>query len=203
MEKRKNSNVPSKSTPLPLDYLKMVNDVFTANFEPGLKKLAALKKKPRLDTNGEIHSDEIRMTVTLSSQEEIAATSVHASCDFDPKASSPTAQDLLGACVDAIGYILGELLNPDQPKQLKSLAEGSIGELENVPLEWTQVELDRFKVFLRVDKTNPRLDQMADDWLAKNDPEFEERNAREQAETEELFVTGARPGKKPGDDTIH
>ncbi|MGZ3709265.1 MAG: hypothetical protein ACXWPM_11045, partial [Bdellovibrionota bacterium] len=120
---------------------------------------------------------------------------IYASCDFDPKASSPTAQDLLGACVDATGGLWGQLLDPTNRKGLEQLADESLSALQNAPFEWASVDVDQYRVFLKVDKANPELDQRADEWLEKNDPEYHERQQREAEETAELFVTGAKNRK--------
>jgi hypothetical protein len=191
MEKRKSAN-KAKSSPLPHDYLTMVQGIYSTHFDEGLKKLGKLKKNPRFEATGEVFLDEVLLCVSLSHEGSLAATSVYASCDFDPKASSPTAQDLLAACVDAIGALYGKLF---EPSQIEQLAQDSLSAFEDVPFEWSPVDVERFRVYLKVDKANPKLDQMADDWLKKNDRTLQSEADQEQQETESLFVTGPSRSK--------
>ena len=192
----------TKFSPLPADYMKMVNEVFTTNFDAGLKKLAELSEgKPYFETSGRIYADEIILCVSLMHKGQLAATSVYASADFDSKASSPTIQDLLAACVDAAGAIYGQLLSPDRPEVLEQMANQSLSALENIPFQWTAVQLDRYPIHVKIDKANPNLDQMADEWLSQHDPESKRQRGEEEKETEALFFTG--PKKKPGSETTH
>src|ERR1700722_8392488 len=101
MERRKTSQ--TKSSPLPHDYIKMIQEVFSANFESGLKILDKNQPSPYFEIQGQVFSNEVVVSVSLMSDQQISATTVHSSSDFDPKASSPTIQDLLSACVDSIG----------------------------------------------------------------------------------------------------
>jgi hypothetical protein len=194
MERRRNT--VSKASPLPDDYLKLVAEVFTANFDAGLKKLTQLAGPGwRFEASGSIFSDEIVLCISLLHEEELAATSVYASSDFDPKASAPSIQDILASCVDAIGAIFGQLLG-DNPERLEQVASRSLSAMDNVPFHWTEVNVERRRLHVKVDKANPKLDRMADNWLAQHDPSARARESEEQQETEKLFVTGPKPGKK-------
>lgn len=159
---------------LPVDFLKMVNDVFDKNFGEGLKSLGKYLKNPQFIVSGKIYSDELVFAVTIISDKEIAATTVYASCDFDPKASVPNASDRLGDCVDAIGEIMAHLLDTENEEGIKALASRTMNDVENVPFEWTVTEAGKRKVHVKVDKSNPTLDKMADDWLSKHDPQYED-----------------------------
>ncbi len=189
---------PIKSSELPPDYVKMVTEVLTSNFEGGLKALAQeVSSETMFRVSGAIYPDEVLVRVSLAIRGQLAATTVHASADFDPKASSPRVDELLGACVDAIGTVLGHYLDEKKPKLIAQLADESISALEEAPFEWTKIEVERFKIFVRMDKANPEIDALADDWLAKNDPEHHLQSEREQEELESLFVTGPKD-RKPG-----
>ena len=193
---RRNGTPNSPSTPLPADYLKMVAEVFSANFDDGLKKLQKIKKaKARFETSGKVFSEELILSVSLVHEDVLSATTVHASMDFDPRASSPTIQDLLSHCVDGIGTLFGQLLSGSQ-ERLEQLADESLAVFENIPFKWTAVEIDKRKIYLKVDKTNPRLDQLADEWLSKNDPDLKELEEETEREVEKLFVTGPKKGAK-------
>lgn len=175
----------------------MVAEVFTTNFDAGLKLLQKLKAgKRHFEVRGDIFADEVILCISLGTSGHLSATSVYASCDFDPKASAPKIEDVLGACVDAIGSVYLELLDPAKPKRVEQVAEDSLAALEGIPYEWTSMKVDRHKIFVRVDKANPALDEMTDLWLKKNDPAFRSKEQEEHEETENLFVTGPKV-KKP------
>jgi hypothetical protein len=72
-----------------------------------------------------------------------------------------------------------------------------MGEVEGLPLEWTQVDVSKRKIFVRVDKSNPVLDDAADAWLAKHDPEHARGVKESDQAAEELFVLPPKQGKKP------
>jgi hypothetical protein len=201
MESRKGPRnlAGTRASALPVDYLQMVRELFTTHFDEGLKALAQFKENPEIDARGTIFPDEVILSVSIGHVGHVAATTVHASCDFDPKASVPTAQDLLSACVDALGGIFEILLDPKHPARLEQLAAESLTAFENIPFEWAAYNVDRYKVFLKVDKANPKLDELADDFLRKNDPDLVEREKHEEEETEKLFVTGKKRPPKPGD----
>ncbi len=170
MERRRNEI--GKATPLPPDYLKLVSEVFTTNFDGALKALNKLGiHGVSFEAMGEIYSTEVTLCISITQKGKLSATSVHASCDFDPKASSPTVEDLLSSCVDAIGSLYGTLLEPSHSERLEAmLAENTLSVLENIPFNWTPIEVDRHRVFLKLDKTNPGLESMADEWLTQKAP---------------------------------
>jgi pyocin large subunit-like protein len=185
----------SKFSDLPVDYVKMVNEVFTTNYDEGLKALAKINPaRAYFSTTGRIYIDEIIVCVSLLHEGQMAATSVYASSDYDPKASSPTIQDLLAACVDSIGAVYSQLLSPETPEVLEQLANESLSALENIPYDWTEFAVEKRKVYLKVDKANPEIDQMTEEFLKKHDPDFQAEIEEEQKETEKLFVTGPKRG---------
>lgn len=200
IESRKNAAKPtsrlSRSAELPLDYTRNVRDVYATNFEEGLKLLKTFQKvNNSFDVRGAVFPDEIVLSVSLVSDKQISATTVHCSMDFDPKASSPSAQDLLNVCVDAVGSIFGMLLDPAKPEAIEKLASGSLGSVEDLPFEWTKIEFDNRRVWILADKSNPNLDEMTDKWLAENDPALHSEEDEYEAETKDLFVTGAKAKK--------
>ncbi len=209
IESRKNAAKPSarltRSAELPLDYTKNVREVYTTNFDAGMKLLKKFQKvKNSFDVRGAIFPDEIVLSVSLVSDGQISATTVHCSMDFDPKASSPTAQDVLNICVDACGSIFGMLLDTDKPEAVEKLAGGSLSALKDIPLEWTKIDFENHRVWILVDKSNPNLDEMADKWLAENDPELHSEEDEYEEETKELFVTGSKAKKgNPDGGSVH
>lgn len=199
MERRR-PETRQPSSPLPRDYLKMVNEVFSANFDDSVTKLSKFADEEiRFEASGAVFPNEVILSVSLVVGEHLSATTVHASADFDPKASSPTVQDLLSICVDAIAGVYQPLLSTestDSQDRIESLLSTSMATMEDVPFEWTQTEIDKRKIFIKMDKTNPKLEEIADDWLKKHDPELAQQEVREEKETEGLFITGPKPAKK-------
>lgn len=183
---------PGKPTPLPIDYLKMVAEVFAGHFEAGLQELRTLWPEARFEARGEVYLNEIVLAVGLVSPGRVSATTTYASVDFDPKASAPTAQDLLALCVDALASLWGELLDPTQKARIEGLAHESLSALENVPFIWTPLSVSKRVVHLKMDKANPALDQLTDRWLEENDPELAAQRESEERQTEGLFVTGPK-----------
>jgi hypothetical protein len=194
IEKRKPSH--TRPSDLPKAFLGMVTEIFSTNFDAGLKGLQKLAKKPfQFEAHGSVLAEEIVLAIALTHTGEMTATTVYASMDFDPKASCPTIQDLLNVCVDAIGSVYGELL---APKALENLMDPSLSALQNVPFEWTKVEIENSRVYLKVDRANPRLDQLADEWLKKNDPDLKRLEEENEEAMEDLFITGAPSKVKKG-----
>lgn len=200
MIERRNGS-PLKSSPLPSDFLKMVTEVFTTNFEVGLQAVAKeAGATATFRAQGAVYPNEVLLSVSLVTEGQMAATTAHASADFDPKASAPTLEELIGACVDGIGQVFGSLLDFSGklgPEKLEAITSGSLSALSNVPFDWTGVKVEKRTIFLLVDKSNPQLDDLASDWLEKNDPQHAARLAEEAQETEKLFVTGKEAAKKP------
>jgi hypothetical protein len=208
MESRKHnlktSSRLSQSSDLPAAYVKSVRDVFATNFSDGLKALAKHQKaKSSFEVRGGIFIDEIVLAISLVTEAQIAATTIHCSVDFDPKASSPTAQDLLNICVDAVGSLFATMLDPTKPETIEQLAAGTLAAFEEIPLEWAKVDFEGRRVYLLVDKSNPTLDEMADQWLKKNDPLAREEEEEYEEDTKDLFVTGAKARKGSGSGSLH
>lgn len=174
----------------------MVAQVLSENFQEGLVLLAQHLKAPAFSVQGGVYSDEVLLAVSLVSDGNVAATTVYGSCDFDPRASTPTAEELLGICVDAVGSVLSSLLDPANPERISQVAEQSLGALDDIPFEWTEAKIGKRKIYIKVDKANPALEKMTDEWLAKNDPDHEKRQREEEAEAEKLFVTADAVKKK-------
>lgn len=191
METRKPS-IGLRSTPLPVDYLKMIGDVFTTHFADSLKALSKVKAKPFFLAKGAVFPEEVYLSVSLQHEGHLAATTVHASSDFDPKASSPTPEDILAACVDTLGDVIQTMFGENVEKQLKAIAAESLADLENVPYEWTSVNSGKHKIFVMVDKSNPVLDEAAEQWLDKNDPRSKEEREQEAREAESMIITGKK-----------
>jgi hypothetical protein len=200
MESRKHPKKPgfrlTPSSPLPLDFTRSVQDIYLSNFADALRNVADLTEgEATFEVQGSIFTDEILLAVSLVMEGRIPATTAYCSMDFDPKASSPKAEDLLAIGVDALGGFFDQHLNSGDPALLEQFLSGSLSAMENVPFEWTQIEFEKKRIWIRVDKTNPKLEQMTDDWLAKNDPNFLDEENELEEDAKEMFFTGP---KKPG-----
>jgi hypothetical protein len=194
MEGRKPSL--SKPSPLPVDYLKMVTEVFQTHFDGEIKLYLELKPKTEFMVRGAICADEIWIAVSLVTEGQLSAPTVYASSDFDPKASSPTAQDLLSACVDSAASVFGSILDESRPETVRLLAEDSSAVMDQFPISWAPMEVNQREIFVRLDRTNPMLENITDEWLSKNDPETAQLEKETEDQVKDLFFTG--PRQKPG-----
>lgn len=188
-----------KGSTLPIDYTKMVQSVLTAHFEAGLSALMVSLPEVSFAASGNVFPDEIVLSVSLLSPNELPATTVHCSSSYDPKASSPNAEELLGLCLDAIGSVWEEVFKKPELLQDGNAVRMSLADLQEtlpeLPLTWTETQLEKRSLHLLIDKSNPYLDSMADDWLTKNDPQTSALEENEQRATQELFVTGEKAKK--------
>lgn len=185
-EKRKKPTqlTDSKSSPLPVDYLKLVGETITQALEKGLTELRKIHPVSEFYADGALFGDEALISVTLSHGEQnVAATTVHASADYNPGAEKPGLEATLAACVDAAASVFEYYLDPTQPERIAQIADQSLGALEEAPFEWTQTGA----AWVKMDKSNPRLEAAAEDWLARNDPDYQARLERERAESEEFL----------------
>jgi hypothetical protein len=193
MERRRGAQ--TSSTPLPVDYIKMVTEVFTSNFDGGLQALTqASEGRAFFEASGAVYADEVVLCLSLQEEGQLAATTVYASSDFDPKASAPTVQDLLSACVDAVGALYAQLLDTNHPDRIEQLASHSLSAMDGVPFHWSEVRIDRYRIYMKVDKANPKLESEADEWLSKNDPDLKKLEEQNEEDAKNLFVTGPKKG---------
>jgi len=187
---------PDRYTELPVDFTRMVKQVLETNFKESFDTLAEKAgHKVTPVVSGRIYPNEILLAVSLVYEGTTRANSFYCSMDFDPNASSPKADDLLGLGVDAVGALLAQVL---EEKYLDSLARGSLSALVDsglkLPFQWTSVKFEKKTVHMRVDAANLELDGAADDFLAKHDPDFKALEEEDEALAEGKFVTGKKRG---------
>jgi hypothetical protein len=165
MERRKPSRAGQTPTPLPADFLRLVTEVFTSAFEAGLKALREAGREASFEAGGDVYPDEVLLWVSLVLDRPLAATTVYASADFDLELET-TPIERLHTCVDAAGALFQEILTPEflesPPVALADPARDY--------RHWTPETIKGRQVHLRADATNPRLERMADEWLATHDP---------------------------------
>ena len=199
------TGAPARGADLPVDYLSMVSSTFATHFGASLDALEEfVGGRPEFVANGSIYPDEVLLVVSVQYPGRLAALSFHASTEYDPKASAPTAEDLLNVCVDALASFVGGVLDPQAKDLLKQLTEESLSTITieggHIPFVWTQTKLGKQEVWIRVDRMNPKMETAADDWLSKNDPLHHQKENAEEAETAQLFRTGQNVSESDSDD---
>lgn len=169
MRMKRRPGADLKPTPLPPDYLRMVVEAFGDHFGEILTLLEKRGEPLRFVAEGALFPDEVLLSVSLVSAERLAATTVHASCDFELSQGPAAVEPLLALSVDAVGSLFAELLSA---KAAHPPAAG-VRDLGNFPISWSPAQVEGRTVYLLVDATNPELEKMADDLLADEDPDEE------------------------------
>jgi hypothetical protein len=189
------SNTTAKPGDLPLDFLKLVEETMEQALQPGLQAIRKIHAESKFQARGAIFGDEVLLSISLTHGTEVlSATTVHASVDYQPGQEKPSLQELLALCVDSIGQVFQFYLDPAQPERVAQIAESSLGALEEAPFEWTPMQTRKDQstpVHVKIDKSNPLLDQMAEEWLKKNDPDYsksEQKNHETEFTAAEEFL---------------
>ena len=169
---------------LPVDYLRLVEKTLTDALQPGLVELRKTHPISEFSANGAIYSDEVLLAITLShGTNNLAATTLYASTDFNPLIGKPSLEAILSACLDAVGTVLEYYLDAKQPERVAQLGHHSLSALDEAPFEWTTFEAEaaldedgnqvvKIPVWVKMDKSNPTLDALTERWLIENDPEY-------------------------------
>lgn len=180
-----------KMRALPADFLRQVTDVFGRSFAEPLKLLSKDIPGAGFEASGEVFGDEVVLGMSVVAKKRLSATSVFASVDFDPLASSPTLEELMAACVDAVGSVFNELFS--RKDSAVFLAE-TLLDAKDIPFHWTETESNKIRVFVRLDKSHPNLEAAADRFLEEHGgiPDADEDEALEDDEE----------GPPPGE-TVH
>lgn len=177
---------------LPHDFLRMVEETLTQALPEGLGSIRKIHPESAFRADGAIYGDEILLVITLShGPGQIAATTVFGSVDYDPNAEKPALMDLLSACLDAAGSVFHFYLDPAHPERIAQIADHSLSALEEAPFEWSPLVQEtghRIEVQVKIDKSNPALDALTEDWLKQNDPEYREEGKTGEAKEAESFL---------------
>jgi len=196
-EKRiQNERTRGKPSELPVDFLRLVNETLTQALDTGLEEIKKIHPESAFRSQGYIYGDEIVLSISLiHGAEVLSATTVHASVPYIPGQEKPTINELLAWCVDSAGIVFQYYLDPEFPERLSQIAESSLGALEDAPFEWSPVEVNpkqKAVVHVKMDKSNPVLDRLAEDWLQKNDPDYgkneEDKNSATGVSAAEEFL---------------
>lgn len=190
IERRKTTSPATNTGPtdLPVDFLKLVNETLAQTFQASLSILKNEFPETKFESGGYLLSDEIVLTATLNfGAENLAATTVYASTDFDPQ-NTTALEKALPICLDAVGSVFDFYMDPTFPERLKQLTESTLSALDEAPFEWTALEGLTPAVWVKMDKSNPRLDQLTQEWLKKNDPEYDKHHGSENEEEAESFL---------------
>lgn len=206
METRKHgsaltTNRLTKSSDLPIDYIKMAKEALENHFSEALEHIQKeFKVSFSWELGGRIFSDEIVLFASLIPSSGLVATTGYCSIDFDPKATKPNAEDCLALCLDGLGDLMEVLLNSEDGKMRPALFESSSATFEKMPLEWAEFEVQKKIVYLKMDRMNPKLDQEATEWLKKHDPMMTHEEDEFEESASELFVKGPRPSRDEDED---
>ena len=201
------ANIPElKPVDLPIDYLKLVEETLSESLKLGLIELRKIHPISDLKAAGAIYADEVLLVVTIShGPQTLIATSFYASASFNPLMPEPGIEAVLDSCLDSVGTIMLNYLDTKRPDLIAEVAAAPIGALEEAPFEWTVMEEAKVSTWVKIDKSNPALEELAEDWLVKNDPSYSKEEAIEEAEeflNERLeAITNAKSGGTGGGDS--
>ncbi len=177
------NKIALKPADLPKDYLKIVEETLLETLKKGIVELKKIHPICDLKACGAIYSDEVILAITISHGEQsLIATTVYASANFEPSAEEPGIESVLSHCLDSLGAVLMHYLDPAYPDRIAQIADAPISALEEAPFEWTEMEEAKVATWVKIDKSNPALEALADDWLLKNDPSYSKEAALEEAE---------------------
>lgn len=167
IDRRKDTVV--RSTKLPRDYLKMVQDVFNKNFSKFLLKDKSGKSgRESFVVQGEVFPDELVLVVSLKNPSNLRMTTCYASVDYPPKklktesgapapSSTEVVQLAVNQCVDAVASFFNTFFEEGRP------VDYDLEYRQN----WTAVEIEKnTPVYLRINRDNPELEAQADELLA-------------------------------------
>ncbi len=194
---------------LPVDYLRIVESTLSTALAEGLIEMRKIHPISEFKANGAIYGDEVLLTITLfHGENNLSATTVYLSADFNPMRERPTLEDVLAACLDAAGATYEYYLDAKNPTMIEQLSYHSLSALEEAPFDWSPLakvaEIKKIPVWVKMDKSNPILENLAEKWLIENDPEYKKKTSHVEdltkAEAEEFLnerleaIKGAKSG---------
>lgn len=137
MEARRKTNKKIKSTSLPPEYIKNIRDVFVKAFQ---KRLG----KREIFVEGRMFPEELILCVGyLPDPGGLRQTNFEASIDHKKK----DIIEKMNVCIDAIAGMMDQFLES--------------GEEMELPLEWTEYDFEKKKVYLRTSGRNTSLENEA------------------------------------------
>lgn len=186
-DRRRTTNIPdAQTTDLPVDYLRLVEETITKAVEKGLIEIRKIHPVSEFKAGGAIFGDEVFLALTLShGAQNLSATTVYASADFDPNDDRVKLEDILHACFEAAGSVFDFYLDTAHSDRITDLAHHSMSALDEAPFEWTEInpaESLKIKTFVKMDKSNLLLDELTEKWLRENDPQYKAGKMEEDAE---------------------
>jgi hypothetical protein len=194
--------------PLPVDFIRLVEETLSQGLQEGLEAIRQIHPESGFRAGGAIYENEILLAITLThGPSQISATTVFGSADYDPNSEKPALIELLSACLDAAGSVFQHYLDPAFPERITQIADQSLGALEEAPFQWSPIKPEshpKIEVHVKIDKSNPVLDALTEDWLRKHDPDYQEdsgKNMEEKRKEAEDFLgerLDAIQGRKNG-----
>jgi hypothetical protein len=125
--------------------------------------------------------------ISLISEGRLSATTVKASCDFTLGQEKPTVEELLAKSADLIQcffdpYLTAGKFEPFLAEPLSAFEDGS-------PFDWTpnEAKTTPSTIYIKVDRSNPLIDELTEKWIDENDPELHNLEVRELTEQEEFM----------------
>lgn len=167
MERRKDTAY--EGTKIPGDYLKIIQDVFNKNFAKHLLK--EKKDKESFVAFGGLFSDEVLLVITLRHPGNLRTTTCYASIDYPaPKFKSESTgksksfsvseavEHSINLCVDAIAGFFQSYFDEGRPVDYDT----------EYSQDWTVYEIEREKIYMKVNRDNLELEAQATALLEKN-----------------------------------
>ena len=161
MDPRRRANRKTKSTNLPVEYLKNIKEVFEKAF------IKDLNQRPII-VEGRLYPDELALSVGFKLEKEgLRQQNFEASIDY--KGTNEIVKKV-NACVDAISSMVEQYFEHK-------------GELE-FPLQWTKYKFENEEIHLRSSTRNTELENEANRLLGidANEALYSEEMADEQLE---------------------
>lgn len=175
MEPRRKTNKKIRSTNLPPEYLKNIEELFNKAFQRQLKGRKVL-------VEGRMFPQELILSVGyLPDPKGLRQVNFEASIDHSAK----DVFEKLGVAVDAISSLMDQYMESEEALEL--------------PLEWTAYDFEKTKVFLRTNGRNTQLESEANKLLGTDTNEAFYSEGEDDTEFSETMkeVDEKLKGKKP------
>lgn len=189
-----------KPQDLPKDYLSLIEQSVKERFNEPLRKLSQSSgQECYFFACGKLYASEILLCVSILKRDQLPGTSFYASFEFDVLKSKenidkyvPELMKSCEICLDAIEQCFESLFNSLEDHHLENILSPSLGDLTDVPFEWSNMRLGDYSVYVKIDKANPELEQKTEDWLEKNDLHLKDKALKDNQASEDLFITPSK-----------
>ncbi len=169
----------AKATDLPHDYLRLVEQSATEQFQETLAEFRQDYPEVQFQARGDINGEEVILGLSLNFGATVLnAVTVYSSAPFLAHQDRPSLEQTLNAVVDAASTVFVALT--ETPEKRDALRDRSWMNQDTTPIEWTKVETHlkdnltggpALSVFVRCEGTNFVLESATEAWLNANDPD--------------------------------